>query len=72
MTGISAKRISSTHTHTTHLLPLQRDVSFLFSVLRRWDLRGGRGVSEDLWRAGENVLINEYYRRINPFKPFTK
>ena len=23
---------------------------FLFSVLRRWDLRGRKGVSEDLWR----------------------
>ena len=76
MTGISAKRISSTHTHATHLLPLQRDVIFFFSVLGRRDIRGGRGVSEDMevvWRAGETLtfLINEY-RHTNSFKPLTK
>ena len=73
MTSISTKRTSSSHIHTTHLLSHQRDVSFLFSVLARRDLRGGRGVSEDLWREGENltVLINEY-RLTDSFKPLTK
>ena len=43
------------------------------TVLGRRDFRGGRGVSEDLWRAGENltVLINEFHHS-NSFKPLAK
>ena len=39
-------------------------------VLGRRGSRGGRGVLEDLWRAGENltVFINEY-RDTNSFNP---
>ena len=77
MTGISAKRISSTYTHTTHLLPLQRDVSFFVfgsrqEGLKRWKRGVGRP-TEVVWRAGENLtfLINEY-RHTYSFKPLTK
>ena len=58
MTSISAKRTSPTHSHTTYLLPVQRDVSvFVLSSLQE-----GLKRSENPWRAGENPtkLINEY------------
>ena len=62
---ISAKRTSPTHTYTTHLLPLQRDVSLFVLGSRQEGLKR----SEDPWRAGENPtkLINEY-RHPNSFK----
>ena len=63
----------NTHTHTTHLLPLQRDVSFFVFGSRQEGLkRWKRGVGRPMGGAGENltVLINEYLHT-NSFKPLT-
>ena len=70
MTDVTAKRVSVTHPHTTPLLS-KRDVRPF--VLGRRCFRGGRGESEDAWKAGENptVHINEY-RHTNPIKPLSK